>query len=79
MPIVYDEAGARKSSKLLAPDDEFVGAFGDPFTVNRYLLSEIIFTKDSTCLTTRTVGGARYVFQYWRYIASPTWHHAVAF
>ena len=51
MPIVYDEAGARKSSKMLALDDEFVGAFGDPFTVNRCLLSEIIFTKDSTyCL-----------------------------
>ena len=45
MPIVYGEAGARKSSKLLAPDDEIMGGFGDPFTVNRYLLGEITFTK----------------------------------
>ena len=51
MPIVYDEAGARKSSKLLAPDDEFVGAFGDPFTVNRYLLSEIPFTEGLNVLS----------------------------
>jgi hypothetical protein len=45
MPIVYGEAGARKSSKLLAPDDEIMGAFGDPFTFNRYLLGEITFTE----------------------------------